>query len=237
MPNPAASRRRERARTPVLIVAAHPDDEVLGCGATAARLAREGHAVSISILGEGMTSRSEADRARLPDLNACARRAAEMIGAKDLYLQGLPDNRFDTLPLLDVVKIVEETIERVRPEVLYTHHGGDLNVDHQVTHRAVLTATRPTEGHPVREVYTFEVASSTEWAFQRFEPVFRPNVFVNVTHELGAKIAAMAAYVSESRPFPHPRSAEALEAAARRWGSIAGCAAAEAFELIRSVRI
>ncbi len=220
----------------VLIVAAHPDDEVLGCGATAARLAREGHAVSISILGEGLTSRSGAERSDLADLHACARRAAEIIGAEDLCLHGLADNRFDTLPLLEVVKIVEEQIAQLRPEVVYTHHGGDLNVDHQITHRAVLTATRPSEGHPVREVYAFEIASSTEWAFQRFEPVFRPNVFVNIARELDAKIAAMAAYETESRPFPHPRSGEALEAAARRWGSVAGCAAAEAFELIRSVR-
>jgi LmbE family N-acetylglucosaminyl deacetylase len=221
----------------VLIVAAHPDDEVLGCGATAARMAREGHAVYISILGEGMTSRSEADRIRLPDLHACARRAAELVGARDLYLHGLPDNRFDTMPLLDVVKIVEELITRLQPEVVYTQHGGDLNVDHQITHRAVMTATRPTQGHPVREVYALEVASSTEWAFQRFEPAFRPNVFVNIDRELDTKLAAMAAYESESREFPHPRSPEALTAIARRWGSVAGCPAAEAFELIRSVRI
>jgi LmbE family N-acetylglucosaminyl deacetylase len=183
-----------------------------------------------------MTSRPEADRTPLDDLHACARRAADMVSAKDLCLHGLPDNRFDTLPLLKVVKIVEERIARLRPEVVYTHHGGDLNVDHQVTNRAVLTATRPMAGHPVRELYTFEVASSTEWAFQRLEPVFRPNVFVDVSRHLETKVRAMAAYQSESRAFPHPRSSEALVAAAARWGSVAGCAAAEAFELIRSVR-
>jgi LmbE family N-acetylglucosaminyl deacetylase len=220
----------------ILIVAAHPDDEVLGCGATAARMAREGHSVYISILGEGMTSRPEADRTPLDDLHTCARRAADMVSAKDLCLHGLPDNRFDTLPLLEVVQIVEERIARLRPEVVYTHHGGDLNVDHQVTNRAVLTATRPMAGHPVRELYTFEVASSTEWAFQRLEPVFRPNVFVDVSRHLETKVRAMAAYQSESRAFPHPRSSEALVAAAARWGCVAGCAAAEAFELIRSVR-
>jgi LmbE family N-acetylglucosaminyl deacetylase len=220
----------------VLIVAAHPDDEVLGCGATAARLARDGHTVSILILGEGLTSRSEAGRARLADLHACSRRAAEIMGAKNLFLQGLPDNRFDTVPLLDIVKIVEDLVTRLQPEAVYTHHGGDLNVDHQITHRAVLTATRPIAGQTVRDVYAFEIASSTEWAFQRFEPAFRPNVFVNIEQELDAKIAAMAVYESESRPFPHPRSGEALEAAARRWGSVAGCQAAEAFDLIRSVR-
>jgi len=111
-----------------------------------------------------------------------------------------------------------------------------LNVDHGVIHRAVLTATRPMAGQPVREIYAFEVPSSTEWAFHSVQPVFRPNVFVDVSATLETKIAAMACYESEARKFPHPRSAEALRAIAMRWGSVVGCAAAEAFELIRSVR-
>jgi LmbE family N-acetylglucosaminyl deacetylase len=225
----------------ILIVAAHPDDEVLGCGATAARLARAGHAVYISILGEGLTSRAhkpdEAARSKLEGLNTCARRAAESLGARQLFLHQLPDNRFDTVALLDVVKIVEDLIADLSPEVIYTHHGGDLNLDHQITHRAVLTATRPSGGNPVREVYAFEIASSTEWSFQRLESPFRPNVFVDISATLDTKLAAMALYESEVRRFPHPRSGEALAAAARRWGSVAGCNAAEAFELIRSIRL
>ncbi len=225
----------------VLVVAAHPDDEVLGCGGTAARLVAEGNDVHFAILGEGLTSR-QADRGstdanHLATLHRQAHAAASKLGVKDLSLHKLPDNRLDTLPLLDLVKIVEELIERVEPDILYTHHGGDLNIDHGIIHRAVLTATRPTPGQPVKEIYAFEVPSSTEWAFQRLESPFRPNVFIDVARTLDAKIAAMECYESEARNFPHPRSPEGLRAIAMRWGSVAGCRAAEAFELVRSIRL
>ena len=224
----------------VLVVAAHPDDEILGCGGTMTRLAREGHDVRIAILAEGMSSRypnrDDAHPEEMKHLHVQAQQAADTVGAKELVLCKLPDNRLDTLPLLEVVKTVEQLIARVRPEVIYTHHPGDLNVDHGVVHRAVLTATRPMGGQVVREVYAFEVPSSTEWAFQRLEPSFRPNVFVEITDSLETKIAALAVYATETRPFPHPRSAEVLRAIATRWGSVAGLPAAEAFELIRSVR-
>ncbi|MGB6476313.1 MAG: PIG-L family deacetylase [Candidatus Sulfotelmatobacter sp.] len=228
------------AASAVLVVAAHPDDEILGCGATAARLVEEGHDVYFAILGEGITSRhgtrDAADAGQLSLLHQHARAASRKVGVKELFLHKLPDNRLDTVPLLEVVKLVEDLVEKLRPEVIYTHHGGDLNIDHGVIHRAVLTATRPVSGQPVREIYAFEVASSTEWAFQQVGPAFRPNVFVDVTRTLEVKIAAMACYETESREFPHPRSPEALRAIAAHWGSVAGCAAAEAFELIRSVR-
>jgi LmbE family N-acetylglucosaminyl deacetylase len=152
-----------------------------------------------------------------------------------VYLSGLPDNRFDTLPLLDVVKIVEGLIDRFKPEQIFTHHPGDLNIDHSVVHRAVLTATRPVEGHRVRHLYAFEVPSSTEWAFHQLEPRFRPNVFIDIADTLDAKLQAMAHYEGEARPFPHPRSGEALRANAQRWGSAVGVNVAEAFELIRSL--
>lgn len=222
-----------------LIIAAHPDDEVLGCGGTAARLARQGVEVYIAILGEGLTSRhaerSETDPADLKALHDASRRAAERLGARDLFSYELPDNRFDTVPLLDIIKIVERLIGRLRPDAVYTHHEGDLNIDHSVVHRAVLTATRPA-GSPVRELYAFEVLSSTEWAFGRCGAAFQPNIFYDITDTLEAKIAAMELYHSEVRPFPHPRSSAALEATARRWGSVAGFPAAEAFELIRALR-
>jgi LmbE family N-acetylglucosaminyl deacetylase len=224
----------------ILVVAAHPDDEILGCGGTMARLAREGREVRIAILAEGMSSRyaqrEDADQQQLQHLHARAHQAANKVGAKELVLCKLPDNRLDAVPLLDVVKLVEELITRFRPEVVYTHHPGDLNVDHGVVHRAVLTATRPVAGQCVREIYAFEVPSSTEWAFQRLEPSFRPNVFVDIKETLEVKIDALACYDTETRPFPHPRSAEALRAIATRWGSVADLHAAEAFELIRSVR-
>jgi len=227
------------AASPILVVAAHPDDEILGCGATAARHVQEGRDVYFAILGEGITARHEsreaADAGQLSRLHEHAHAAARKIGVKDLFLHKLPDNRLDTVPLLDVVKLVEDLVLRLKPEVIYTHHPGDLNVDHGVVHRAVLTATRPMRGQPVKEIYAFEVPSSTEWAFG-LSPVFRPNVFVDVGAALETKIAAMACYETESRKFPHPRSPEALRAIATRWGSVVGCVAAEAFELVRCVR-
>ena len=227
-------------RESILVVAAHPDDEVLGCGGTMARLANEGNDVRIAILAEGMTSRyrqrEQANQNELDRLHGNAQQAADKVRAKELVLCKLPDNRLDTVPLLEVVKLVEGLIEKFKPAVIYTHHPGDLNVDHGVVHRAVLTATRPVPGQGVREVYAFEVPSSTEWAFQRLEPSFRPNVFVDIGATLEAKVAALACYDTETREFPHPRSPEAVRAVAMRWGSVAGFQAAEAFELIRSLR-
>jgi len=220
----------------VLVVAAHPDDEVLGCGGTIARLVQADNAVSVLILGEGATSRhgqrDAAPTGATERLRAQSREACAKLSVLDVTHAGLPDNRFDTLPLLDIVKRIETEIERVDPVLLYTHHGGDLNIDHAITFRAALTAARPVPGSTLREVRAFEVPSSTEWAFGRFETVFRPNVFVNIADTLDTKLAAMAVYASESRPFPHPRSPEALRAAAHRWGAVAGLAAAEAFEIV-----
>jgi N-acetylglucosamine malate deacetylase 1 len=225
----------------ILVVAAHPDDEVLGCGGTMARLVQEGHEVHIAIMGEGITSRhsqpQEADPEQLSRLHRQAHSAASKIKAKEIVLCRLPDNRLDTVALLDVVKLIEDLVDKLKPEVVYTHHPGDLNIDHGVVHRAVLTATRPMRGQAVREIYTFEVPSSTEWAFHGVQPSFHPNVFVDVSRTLETKIDALACYESETRKFPHPRSPEALRAIAARWGSVVGCEAAEAFELVRSVRL
>jgi LmbE family N-acetylglucosaminyl deacetylase len=224
----------------VLVVAAHPDDEVLGCGATLARLAREGRSVYVTILGEGITARlpqpAKADPASLNKMRHCSQRVAHLLGVKELSLHDLPDNRFDSIPLLHVIKLVEESIERWQPTIIYTHHASDLNIDHQVVNRAVLTAARPVQGQAVREIYMFEVPSSTEWGFQQLGPTFKPNVFVNIADTLALKLEGMKCYETEVREFPHPRSPEALTAIARRWGSVVGCQAAEAFEAAFVIR-
>ena len=223
-----------------LVIAAHPDDEVLGCGGTIARLSREGHCVYIAIMGEGITSRyarrNQAKYSLVKKLHKRSRQVAELLGAKDVFSFNLPDNRFDTVPLLDMVKKIEDLIERLKPSVVYTHHGGDLNIDHAIVYRATLTATRPVAGCPVRELFAYEVPSSTDWAFGQFAPAFRPNVFVDISATLERKIKAMQLYESEIRPFPHPRSPEALRSLAKWRGSIAGVSVAEAFELIRKIQ-
>lgn len=223
----------------ILVAAAHPDDEVLGCGGTIARLAHEGHSVFLGIMGQGITSRhstaGESEKSAVDALRACSHRVADLLGIKEIIFHDLPDNRFDTVPLLDIAKIVEDLVLRFRPSVIYTHHAGDLNVDHQVLHRAVLTASRPTAGSSVKELYAFEVPSSTEWSFGQLQPIFSPNVFVDIKNTLATKIAAIKLYRTEIRDFPHPRSDEALRALARFRGSATGLEAAEAFILIRKI--
>jgi N-acetylglucosamine malate deacetylase 1 len=226
------------AEHPVLVIAAHPDDEVLGAGGTIALLADRGADVHIAILGEGITSRysdpSVADPALLKQLHDARDRAGKLLGASEVHSHNLPDNRFDSVAMLDVVKVVEDLIALVGPRVVYTHHSGDLNVDHGVIHRAVLTATRPGTSR-VRELYAFEVASSTEWALGQFEPRFNPNTYVNIAATLERKIEAMEVYESEARSYPHPRSPEALRALARYRGAQSGLGCAEAFQLIRKI--
>ncbi|MFH1443924.1 MAG: PIG-L deacetylase family protein [Candidatus Peregrinibacteria bacterium] len=224
----------------ILVVAAHPDDEVLGCGGTIARMAQEKNAVHVLILGEGFTARyadaSEAPAEEKEKLHKQAKAAGKRLGATSVTIATFPDNRFDTVPLLDIVKVIEEKIEELKPETVFTQHGGDLNIDHERTFRAVLTATRPMESSSVKHVYAYEVPSSTEWSFGKFAPAFHPNFFMDISGSLDQKIEAMALYEGESRIFPHPRSAESLRAHAHYWGSMAGLKTAEAFELIREIQ-
>lgn len=216
----------------VLAVAAHPDDEVLGCGATLARHADAGDHVEVVILGTGALSRNGADPAEVSKLTQQAAEAGRVMGARDVRVLDLPDNRFDHLDLLDVVKRVEEAIRGVDPQVIYTHHASDLNVDHRITFQAVLTACRPQGGGP-RRILSFEVPSSTEWQAPTVTPVFAPNVFVDVSATLDRKLKAMSCYVGELRPAPHPRSLDGLAALAAWRGATVGVRAAEAFVLVR----
>lgn len=223
----------------VVIIAAHPDDEVLGCGGTIARLTGEGHDVYVGILGEGITSRfqkhEQPNHEMVDHLQDQCRQVSKLLGVKELCLYNLPDNQFDTVPLLEIVKTVEGLINRFQPQIVYTHHAGDLNIDHVITHRAVMTATRPVENCHVKEIYAFEVPSSSEWAFFQFKPAFQPNVFVDISATLETKLKAMQIYESEVHSFPHPRSSRGLRSIAERWGSSVGLHSAEPFQLIRKV--
>jgi len=224
----------------ILVVAAHPDDEVLGVGGTIRRLVNEGAQAFALILGEGATSRTETrgetDSATLEKLHNDTLAAAKHVGYSEVFFENIPDNRFDSVDLLDVVKIVERYIQKVAPVKVFTHHHGDLNIDHRIACEAVVTATRPVGERPVREVLCFETLSSTEWAFALRSPSFSPNLFVNIGESgLKAKLDAMRCYPSELGEFPHPRSLKAIEATAVKWGSVAGFDAAEALEIMRMV--
>ena len=222
----------------VLVVAAHPDDEVLGCGGTIARHANAGDQVQVLIVAEGATSRQhQRDREQatheLSFLAMAAQQAGAILGVQGLELLDLPDNRLDSLDRLDLIKQIEERIARHQPQVVYVHHAGDVNVDHRRLHEAVVTACRPTPGQPVRRLLSFEVASSTEWQPPGSAPPFQPNWFVDITAQWPRKREALAAYASEMRAWPHARSIEALEHLARWRGAQVGVEAAEAFCLLR----
>lgn len=225
----------------VFVIAAHPDDELLGVGATVARHVEEGDAVYALILGEGQTSRfghrEDAGKEILKELHEDTLKAAAEVGFKDVFFADFPDNRFDHVDLLDIVKTIERYVENYQPEVIYTHHGGDMNIDHQRTFQAVLTATRPMEDCPVKEIYAFETVSSTEWNFAYGDQQFKPNYFVRVTKEqFEKKLRGMEAYRSELRDYPHPRSLKMLQVVSDRWAGVVGGGYVEAFELIRSIR-
>jgi LmbE family N-acetylglucosaminyl deacetylase len=217
----------------VLTVAAHPDDETLGAGGTMAWHAAQGDTVWACVLTDGVTSRH--DKVQLQA--ECAQRACDTLGVDRLVLVGLPDQRLDTLSLLDVIGPIERCVEELRPDVVLTHFAGDVNEDHRLVARATMVATRPVAGSSVRRVCAFEVPSSTDWAPPIPGSVFTPNLYVDISSTLDVKLTAMKAYAdtfhSEVRPYPHPRSTEALTAYAQRHGVAAGLLAAEPFMLLR----
>lgn len=220
----------------VLVIAAHPDDEVLGCGGTMAKLAAQGAAIQVAFLSNGVTARAgdpASHEVALAGRRTAADKACRLLGASVVHFGDFPDNRMDSVALLDVIQPVEHLIERYRPGTLLTHHAGDLNVDHRIVHQAVLTACRPQTGHPVRTLLTFEVPSSTEWQPPGSAPAFVPDWFVDISGALAQKLAALEEYASELRAWPHPRSRQAVEHLARWRGATIGVDAAEAFVLGR----
>jgi Uncharacterized proteins, LmbE homologs len=218
----------------VVVVAAHPDDEVLGCGATIARHVDRGDEVHVVIVAEGATSRDDHcpdDTARLVEA-AC--HAAAALGVSNPTFLGLPDNRLDSLDLLAVIKPIEAVLKTYRPTVVYTHHPGDLNIDHSVVHRATATASRPLPGSRLAALLLFEVVSSTEWSAPGRDD-FCPSWFIEVSPWMDCKHRALRAYGREMRGWPHARSHEAVDAMARWRGASVGVEAAEAFVLHRYV--
>lgn len=215
----------------VLVVAAHPDDEILGGGATFARHVDEGDTVHALVLSEGASARYEQGMENA--LRSSAERSAEIIGFSTIEFGNLPDQRLDASPLIEVTHFVEQFVQALRPSVVYTHSHVDVNSDHGVASRAVWTACRPYATPWLERIFAFETPSSTEWAWTAPETAFQPQWFVNVERTLQRKLDAMACYDTELRDYPHPRSIRALEERARYWGSVVGDAAAEPFVILR----
>ncbi len=222
----------------IMVIAAHPDDEVLGCGGTISRLIEEGYDAYTLILGKGIGARfptEEKKKEKNRYVNILIREmqnANKLMGVKKVYSFDLPDNKFDSMPLLDIVKKIEQVKKIVQPDIVFTHYKKDLNIDHKITYEAVITASRPLEDETVKTIYSFEVLSSTEW---NYPLSFSPTIFFDISSSLKKKIQALKCYTSELREFPHPRSLKAVEINAKNWGVKVGLSSAEAFELVRSI--
>lgn len=218
----------------VLVVAAHTDDEALGCGGTIARHVAEGDTVYAVFLADGVTSRPDATSEELEERNSAASRAHDALGIKKAYMLGFPDNRMDGVLLLDIVQKLESIFSEVQPQVVYTHHVGDLNIDHRITHQAVLTVCRPVPDASVKEIYAFEVPSATGWNTPAESP-FIPNVFVDISEQINTKMDALRAYRMEMRAQPHARSLENVFRLAELRGNSVGMELSEAFVLLRKL--
>ena len=226
----------------ILVVVAHPDDELLGLGATMHRLIKYYNVTThVIILGEGITSRSEKrDTEQWKNELDIHRRniysAQKVIGYHSVSVYNFPDNRFDTVALLDIIKVIEKDKSVFNPDAIFTHNGGDLNIDHQRTFEAVITSCRPMLDENVKTVITFETPSGTEWQAATDPRRFIPNLYIEVCEEdVQTKIKAMECYEFEKREYPHPRSPESLEILAKRRGIDVGKNYAEAFCLVRGV--
>ena len=224
----------------IVILAAHPDDEVLGVGGTIAHHTAIGDRVHVVVAAEGATSRDvvrdvELRQGDLADLQSATRNAVKLLGGVSARFLGFPDNRCDSIDRLDLTKAIEAVIDELQPHSIYVHHCGDVNIDHRRLHEAAFTACRPQPNHPVRRLLSFETVSSTEWAPPGGLPAFQPSVFVGINEYWPQKLAALQVYRRELRAWPHARSIASVEHLGRWRGATVGLEMAEAFMLLREI--
>ncbi len=226
----------------ILVIAAHPDDEVIGVGGTIHKLVKEHKCEAhCLILGEGLTARGpsnnrEAWTEQLNHHRQNTLKSSVILGYKTSEALNFPDNRFDSVTLLDIVKVIEKKCEEILPDIIFTHHGSDLNIDHRITCEAVLTANRPQPHEQRRSILTFETLSSTEWQAPLASQAFLPNIYIEINKDnLDSKIKALEAYDTEIKKYPHPRSTKGLTITAQRWGLNVGVNYAEGFRLLRTI--
>lgn len=219
----------------VLVVAAHPDDEILGMGGTIARHAlHEDAEVTVLWVSEGSTTQYPGDQEiqlrKFKEAEAAARR----LGVRNFVQGDLLDMRLDTMPHIEVNRVIEDVVEEFGPDTVYTVHP-DVNSDHRAVFQSAMVATRPGAGRSIRRVLTFATTSGIEWT-PPFQQTFTPNWFSDITATVEDKVEAFAEYTTETRPWPHPRSSRAIRATAQHWGSWVGREAAEPFTLVREIR-
>ena len=224
----------------VLVIAAHPDDEIIGCGGTIVKHRENNDIVNVLIVSEGETSRNSQrnlsnSKEKLQKLKEDANKANKILGTSELKILDYPDNRLDSIDRLDLIKIIEKNIKEFCPNIIYTHYPWDLNIDHRRIHESVVTACRPIPNQKIKQIYCFEISSSTEWQSPVVYPNFSPNYYVDISSQKEKKLAALKEYKSEMREWPHSRSIESIENLIKLRGSQVGLEAAEAFMLIRQI--
>lgn len=217
----------------ILIVAAHPSDEVLGMGGTIYKYAQNNDNVYLFFFCKGPSEKWNDDSDKT--INNYAIESAEILGVKDIYFSEFSFMEMNVQPMIKLVKRLESVIEKIHPEIVYTHHRGDVNTDHKFAFDATIAATRAFGEFIIKRVLCYEVPSSTKWAPPFIEFAFFPNVFEDVTYSFDKKIEALYAYKDEVRDFPHPRSPESLKLNAQSWGIKVGHKLVEAFELVRMI--
>jgi len=194
----------------ILILAAHPDDEVLGCGGSIVKWSREGHEVYVHILSEGTTAQYDSSKIVVKRNNA--ELVKDILRIKKYYFSDYPDAKLDTIPLLELTKTISKVVEEVQPEILISHHYGDINQDHKRVFEAAAIIARPQPNNPIKRFMSYEVPSSSEWGKMAYRQcAFNPNCFIDITNSIDLKLRAIETYNIELRPFPHPRSIEGIK--------------------------
>ena len=225
-------------REVIMVIAAHPDDEVLGCGGVIAKHILSGDKVHVLFMADGVTSRSSNSiESDLKNRKDAASSALDILGVltAPVFLD-LPDNKMDTIPFLDIVKLLEGQIFRIKPSTIYTHNSVDLNIDHRITHKAVMTACRPLPNSTLKNIFSFECLSSTGWFGSATSKQFVPNMFVDISDFMDLKIKALEQYSTEMCKYPHSRSVESVLNLAKYRGSSVGIYAVESFIVERTIR-
>lgn len=216
----------------ILVIAAHPDDEVLGCGGALLNHKKKKDNITVIILSDGESSRNQKNlQLKINKRKNNAIKVSKIIGYKNLFTYNYPDNQMDRVTFLDIVQTLEEKIDYIKPSKIYTHYPYDLNIDHQITSKAVTTATRPISKHNVQEILFFEIPSSTEWA----NKTFKPNLFIDIEKNIEKKMKLLNIYKNEMRNVPHPRSLKNIKNLAMIRGSQSGLKFAEAFKIYRKI--